>query len=275
MSDKQPQPAAPVPAATIMMLRPARDGTANLEVFMVVRHHQIDFASGALVFPGGKADENDFDTALLPYLTGADEDANMRAIQVCAIREAFEECGILLARPQGSEQLVDAARLEQLEPYREQLNSGAVGILEFLEREQLNLGCDTLVHFAHWITPDMMPKRFDTHFYLARTPSGQRAINDGHETTDAVWLGPQAALDQEMAGTATIIFPTRMNLGKLAETDSVTAALDRFAGEAVVTVLPEIGKDADGTPCLHIPAEAGYIQVTEPLKRVANVAKSK
>lgn len=261
MSDKQPQPAAPVPAATIMMLRPARDGTANLEVFMVVRHHQIDFASGALVFPGGKADENDFDTALLPYLTGADEDANMRAIQVCAIREAFEECGILLARPQGSEQLVDAARLEQLEPYREQLNSGAVGILEFLEREQLNLACDTLVHFAHWITPDMMPKRFDTHFYLALAPDDHLAVHDGYESVDSIWITPEQALADAAAGTRTVIFPTLRNIEKLGKWQNVTAAMEATAASTVVPVLPWTERRDDGT-YLCIPPEAGY-QVSE------------
>ena len=94
------QPATPVPAATIMMLRERDEG---LEVFMVVRHHQIDFASGALVFPGGKADEQDFAEDLAPYLQGAADERDLRAIQVCAIREAFEECGILLAYgPDGS-----------------------------------------------------------------------------------------------------------------------------------------------------------------------------
>ncbi|MFV2089655.1 MAG: NUDIX hydrolase, partial [Pseudomonadales bacterium] len=86
-------PAKPVPAATILMLR---DSAHGIEVFMVVRHHQIDFASGALVFPGGKADPADFDAGLSAYLDGAAEDTDMRAIQVASIREAFEECGLLL-----------------------------------------------------------------------------------------------------------------------------------------------------------------------------------
>ncbi|MFM8354577.1 MAG: NUDIX hydrolase, partial [Gammaproteobacteria bacterium] len=95
MSGQPSVSSRPIPSATILMLR---DGADGLEVFMVVRHHQIDFASGALVFPGGKADAQDFDPALIPYLDGAATDPDMRAIQVSAIREAFEECGILLAR---------------------------------------------------------------------------------------------------------------------------------------------------------------------------------
>ena len=130
------------------------------------------------------------------------------------------------------------------------------------------LALDTLVHFGHWITPTMMPKRFDTHFYLAPTPAEQIAAHDGRETTDAVWINAQAALDKEVAGEATIIFPTRMNLGKLAETSTVADAIARFSSEPVVTVLPEIGKTDDGKPCLNIPAEAGYVTTTELLENV-------
>ena len=119
----------------------------------------------------------------------------------------------------------------------------------------------------------MMPKRFDTHFYLAPTPPQQLATHDGRETTDAVWLSPQLALDMEAAGEATIIFPTKMNLGKLAEAESVPTAISRFREGKVVTVLPVVGKDENGNPCLHIPAEAGYVQTIEPLEKIENVAK--
>ena len=118
------------------MLRDTADG---LEVFMVVRHHQIDFASGALVFPGGKADDADFDPRLDPYLDGAMSDPDMKAIQVASIREAFEECGVLLARPAGSEGLISGERLAELEPYRDQLHKGKLTILEFLQKEDLRL----------------------------------------------------------------------------------------------------------------------------------------
>ena len=179
-----------VPSATILLLRP---GSTDIEVFMVVRHHQIDFASGALVFPGGKADPQDFADALIPMLSGAHADQNMRAIQVSAIREAFEECGVLLAREVGSDTLIPGARLQSLEHYREALNSGEVALLDFLVTEQLVLACDTLVHFAHWITPEMMPKRFDTHFYLAMAPQDHVALHDGYESVDSVWISSMIA----------------------------------------------------------------------------------
>jgi len=246
--------ATAVPSATIMMLRDSADG---LEVFMVVRHHQIDFASGALVFPGGKADPQDFDPALAPYLDGAAEDADMRAIQVSAIREAFEECGILLAREAGVDALIGAERLIALEHYRTSLHSGTCSLREFIEREQLRLACDQLVHFAHWVTPEMLPKRFDTHFFLAAAPTDHLAVHDGHESVDSVWIRPADALDQARRGERTIIFPTLRNIEKLGAYDSVAAAIAGTQADAIVRVLPWMEKRDDGM-FLCIPREAGY-----------------
>lgn len=252
MSDRTP--ATPVPAATILMLR---DGAEGLEVFMVVRHHQIDFASGALVFPGGKADPQDFDPALVAHIEGCTADEDMRAIQVSAIREAFEECGILLAHDTGGSGLVSGARLAELEPYRTTLHDGSVSMREFLERERLTLACGHLTHFAHWVTPTMMPKRFDTHFFLAAAPADHLAIHDGHESVDSVWIRPAEVLEQAASGARTVIFPTLRNVEKLAAFDSVQAALDATAAADVVRVEPWTERRDDGT-YLCIPPEAGY-----------------
>ena len=140
MSDK-PIPSEPKPAATILLLR---DGDAGLEVFMVVRHHQIDFASGALVFPGGKADPQDFDNALIPFLRGANDHDDMRAAQVSAIREAFEECGILLAREAGSDDIISGERLATLQQFREPMNKGEISLLDFLQQQKLQDRIDEL-----------------------------------------------------------------------------------------------------------------------------------
>jgi len=248
------QPATPVPSATIMMLR---DGSEGLEVFMVVRHHQIDFASGALVFPGGKADPQDFDAALIPHLDGAAPDDDMRAIQVSAIREAFEECGILLAREEDQQALISAERLLALEPYRTTLHSGAARLRDFVANERLRLACDQLVHFAHWVTPDMMPKRFDTHFFLAVAPSDHLAVHDGHESVDSVWIRPADALAQARTGQRTIIFPTLRNIEKLGNYATVAEAIAGTRESQVVKVLPWTERRDDGT-FLCIPLEAGY-----------------
>ncbi len=267
-------PATPRLSATILLLR----DDPGLQVLMVKRHYEIDFASGAFVFPGGKAHDEDADPAWADWCDG-DFSGQEQAARVSAIREAFEESGIILARHRATRgegaSLVSAEIANALAPMRGPVDRREASFLELMQNHDLVLALDSLVHFGHWITPTMMPKRFDTHFYLAATPPGQVAEQDGRETTEAVWVGPQEALDQEAAGTATIIFPTRMNLGKLAETETTEAALSRFAREGVVTVLPVIGKDDEGAPCLHIPKEAGYIQSTEPLQRVANVSKSK
>ncbi len=254
--------AAPVPAATILMLR---DGPDGLEVFMVVRHHQIDFASGALVFPGGKVDEGDFAVRDLCQGTGSADDTEV-AMMAGAIREAFEECGILLARPAGSDALVDAARLEALESYRERLNDGEVSLRTFLEQESLELACDELVPFAHWITPDMMPKRFDTKFYLAAAPADHLAVHDGRESVDSVWIRPEDALAGIETGKYTIIFPTRLNVEMLDESQSVEAAVADAGARDIVTVLPWTEKRADGM-YLCIPADAGYRVSEEKMER--------
>ena len=254
MSEKSTSPATAVPAATILLLR---RGEGGVEVFMVVRHHQIDFASGALVFPGGKADPQDFDDALIPMLQGAHSDQNMRAIQVSAIREAFEECGVLLAREAGSDAIISGERLTKLEHYRQELNSGEVALLDFLNSERLVLACDTLTHFAHWITPEMMPKRFDTHFYLAMAPSDHLALHDGYESVDSVWTTPADAIAEAAAGTKTVIFPTLRNLEKLGVSKSPGDAMAAAATAEVVPVLPWIERRDDGN-YLRIPEAAGY-----------------
>lgn len=257
-------PSEPRLSATILLLRDAPD----LQVLMVKRHYQIDFAAGALVFPGGKTNEED---ALDVWgercdggLTGAE-----RTARISAIREAYEEAGIILAR-HGRDRgegapLVGPDVAKSIDHMRSEIDRGDASFLELMREHDLVLALDTLVYFGHWITPTMMPKRFDTHFYLAPTPPNQVAENDGRETTEAVWLGAQQALDMEETGEATIIFPTRMNLGKLAEVHSVDAAVSRFSSDEVITVLPQIGKDEAGNTVLNIPVEAGYIQSVEPL----------
>ncbi|NOX51649.1 MAG: NUDIX hydrolase [Gammaproteobacteria bacterium] len=249
------QSVEPKPSATIMLLR---DGAHGMEVFMVVRHHEIDFASGALVFPGGKADAQDFDETLLPYLHGNPSDPNQRALQVSAIREAFEECGILLARPMNGEHIISAQRLAQLQPFRVQLNDGSLSLLDFLEQQQLQLACDTLVHFAHWITPEMMPKRFDTHFYLAMAPHDHLAVHDGYESVDSIWITPAQVEADAQTGQRTVIFPTLLNIQKLGLWQSSAQALQAAKEAIVVPVLPWMERREEGN-FVCIPAEAGYL----------------
>lgn len=258
MSDAK-KPAAPLASATILLLR---DGANGIEVFMVKRHHQIDFASGALVFPGGKLDEHDRDPALRAHADGAAGLDDLKlAIAACAIREGFEESGILLARKAGRSDYVDAAAASALGPWRPKLNASEVGLTEFLKTEDLRLAVDALIPFAHWVTPTFMPKRFDTYFYVAAAPAGQLGRHDGSESVDSVWVNPLEAITDKRW---TIIFPTKMNLLKLGRAKTVADAIARAKTEPVVTVEPKVMPKGDGQ-VLTIPEEAGYGKIEEPL----------
>jgi len=239
------------PASTILLLR---DGASGLEVFMVVRHHQIDFASGALVFPGGRIDPDDTIVAENParYADVAGLDASGRAFRVGAIRETFEECGVLLARPRGSTALIDGARCAALSAQAKDLPFSGL-----IEQEDLVLALDLLTPYAHWITPPVVPKRFDTHFFVAAAPVDHLAEHDGREAVDSVWINPGHALREQQAGNYTIIFPTRLNLKMLDESKSVDAAIAAARARRIVSVLPE-ATTLNGERALRIPLEAGY-----------------
>jgi 8-oxo-dGTP pyrophosphatase MutT (NUDIX family) len=252
---------APTPeiklAATILLLR---DGPEALEVFMVQRHHEIDFARGALVFPGGKVEDADADAALRAHCQGVDGlDADAVTARVAAIRETFEESGVLLARRIGEPGLIEAEALAGVEArHRAALQAGDAGLLDVVRAEGLALACDQLVHFAHWITPEVMSKRFDTHFFLAVAPADQLALHDGGEAVDSIWTGVDAAVAREAAGECKIVFPTLTNLRKLGRSRRVSDALDAARAGRVVTVLPWVEKNEAGEVLLCIPAEADY-----------------
>jgi 8-oxo-dGTP pyrophosphatase MutT (NUDIX family) len=251
----------PVPAATILLVRDAPDG---VEVFMVKRHHQVDFVSGALVFPGGKVDRTDNDPALAEFSDGGKgwSDA-MRALGACAIREAFEESGILLARDAGTGAFVDAERLATLEAYRAPLDKHEIGIVELLRKESLRLALDQLALFAHWVTPAHMPKRFDTIFFLAPSPVGHLGRHDGRESVDSVWIAPERAVADRKSWN--VVFPTKLNLVKLSGARTVADALAAASAAPPVCVTPWIEQSADG-PILRIRDDAGYAQTSVKLK---------
>jgi 8-oxo-dGTP pyrophosphatase MutT (NUDIX family) len=245
-------------AATVLLLR---DGLNGTEVFMVVRHHAIDFASGALVFPGGRVEESDYHLAEraadCPNPSGLDVTA--MAFRIAAIRETFEECGVLLARPRGSPKLVDAATLKRLEQqHRDLLNAGSIGFDEVLASEELLPAPDLLVHFAHWITPAEQPKRYDTQFFLAEAPVEQLAVHDGHEAVESIWITPAEALKGAESGQFKLVFATARNLVKLRRSQTVKSAMDAARGTMVVTVQPLASKLGGTRRLLRIPVEADY-----------------
>jgi 8-oxo-dGTP pyrophosphatase MutT (NUDIX family) len=220
-------PVPPRPAATILLLR---DGRAGLEVLLVARAREVDFASGALVFPGGRVDPEDH--AL------ADAADPLGPFRIAAIREAWEECGLLVAR-----------RGE---------TRGQGAFAAHLAARGLAPDPGALRPFAHWITPAHSPKRFDTHFFLARAPEGQAPVHDGREAVEALFLPPAQAVAEAEEGRRTLVFATRLNLLRLARHRSVEEAFAAAARHPIVTVCPQPIPDAEGNVMLRIPEEAGY-----------------
>jgi 8-oxo-dGTP pyrophosphatase MutT (NUDIX family) len=247
----------PVPARAASTVAILRDGTKGIEVFMVVRNHAIDFASGAIVFPGGKVDAEDAGDDWNDLATEAPS-APGRAFFVAAGRETFEEAGLVLARQRGTTGLVDATAAERLvAAHRARLLKGEVSFIDILRGEGLTLALDLLVPFAHWITPEPMPKRFDTHFFLVAAPVSQLGAHDGAESVEGLWIAPQQALAEAEAGTRTLVFATRMNLAKLARYATVADAVAATRAKPVVTVVPKVRRTPEGR-WLQIPAEADY-----------------
>jgi 8-oxo-dGTP pyrophosphatase MutT (NUDIX family) len=248
------------PAATILMLR---DEPA-FEVLMVKRHHQIDFAAGAIVFPGGKTHAGDHDPAWEDRTLGwGGSLPHKRPLRIAAIREAYEEAGILLARH------LDGAPFrgdDRAAAAREDVGKDRRPFLDLINELDLYLDLEALTVFARWITPPISPRRFDTWFYVARAPEDQLALCDGQETVDAEWIAPAEALRLGEAGERTVIFPTRMNLKLLAEASSAEDAVVRSRARELVTVEPKV-VEKNGERVLTLPPDAGYGDIEEPLSR--------
>jgi len=254
-------PAEIKPAATILLLR---DEPA-FEVLMVKRHHQIDFASGALVFPGGKSHAGDHDEAWAEHVLGwVDHDAEQRGLRIAAIREVFEEAGILLAKRRNGEPIGGEACPMDV---RQAVDAGATPFLDVVRGLDAQLDLAALTVFARWITPAVVAKRFDTWFYLVKAPDDQLAACDGRETVDAEWIRPAEALRLGEAGERTVIFPTRMTLKLLAEAGHAEDAVARARARPLVTVQPQV-QERGGRRVLVLPPDAGYGAVEEPLERV-------
>ena len=248
------------PAATVLLVR---DRPA-FEVLMVERHHQIDFAAGALVFPGGKLDPGDADPAWAAHCDGWNAHGETeRRLRITALREVFEESGVLLAHGRDGSPW---SAVEAAAALREQIAGGRISFLELVRTLDVRLDLEALALFARWLTPRMSPKRFDTWFFIATAPEGQLAVCDGHETVDAEWIEPRAALEFAQRGERKIIFPTRMNLQLLAESAGVAPAIAAARLRRSALIEPRI-EVRDGERYLTLPPDAGYGVVAEPMRR--------
>jgi 8-oxo-dGTP pyrophosphatase MutT (NUDIX family) len=235
ISDGQLSPAVPRDAATVILLRQAASG---VEAFLLRRTAELEFAPGAFVFPGGSVDARDADETIgwagpVPADFGALLDVppdRARALVCAAVRETFEESGVLLAGASPTELVSDSAALAG---DRHALLTGSASVGEVLGRRGLVLRADLLTPWARWITPEASPRRFDTWFFAAALPPGQTATAapEGHadpgESESGTWLDPAAALKAAQAGEITLLPPTAVTLGELARHPDVAGILAR------------------------------------------------
>ena len=224
---KEPQkPVQPIrPAATVIIVREAG---SSFEIFMLKRASESAFAGGMYVFPGGRVDGDDHLHKYDAWRRGPSESQvaqqnalgdEWRGFWIAAIRETFEEAGLLLAYD-ADDQLItyqDQARFERLQAYRQPLNDGEISLLEICEREQLRLAVDHVHFYNRFITPLGRPRRFDTRFFIAQTPPEQVGRHDEWETVDSRWISPAEALARNAAGEFDLMNVTRMQLQRLAE----------------------------------------------------------
>ena len=224
------------PSSTVVL---ARDGETAPEICLVRRHAQATFG-GAYVFPGGVVDaaDNAIDRRYVD-IDAAEADRILNAegeglgYYVAAVRELFEESGVLMANQVTCDDELDAARVA--------LNGGALQWNRFVAEKRLQLACSTLRYFSHWITPDVIPKRFSTRFFLARMPDGQHACHDDGELTDAIRTTAEGALESAQKGELSLHFPTIKTIEQLARfptVDELEAWAARCEKSGVVAIHP-------------------------------------
>lgn len=245
-----PDAAEPKPAATAVLVR---DSAGGPEQLLLKRHRSSGFVPGAYVFPGGRLDPEDGEPALLKMLGRVPRGAE-GAYWLAAMREVFEETGVLLARSRDGAACRDASSDEALARWREALLLGEASLLDVLQAEHLRPDISRMVYCSHWITPVAEPKRYDTHFFLAELPAGCAATIDEREMSDALWLTADAALAQFQRGELPMVFPTVKTIQLLQPFTSVDEMLAAFRGAEVPTVLPRLVRTKDGVGII-IPAE--------------------
>lgn len=242
-------------AATVIVLRASQGG---FEVLLARRHHKSAFMADAYVFPGGKLDPADTHAALAAHLPpnalthaaermdatpGCHFDASTAlGLHVAALRELYEEVGVLLAldRAGSPVALADPAVVARFAEHRSGLHAGRHSFAELLACEGLVLAIDKLVYWAHWITPSMEPRRYDTRFFITVLPPGQVASSDQRETTDMVWLSPEDALSAYRARKILLGPPTLRNLEDLAGLASIEAVMEAAHSRRIAAVLPKV-----------------------------------
>jgi 8-oxo-dGTP pyrophosphatase MutT (NUDIX family) len=252
-------PAKPRDAATVMLLRARSTG---LEVYMLRRQATMAFAPGAYVFPGGSVDARDADEQVAWAGPDAAEWGRIfdappslaRALVCAAVRETFEESGVLLAGESADSVVADTTS-DEWEADRRALLDRSVSLAGLLWRRGLVLRADLLRPWSRWITPVVEPRRFDTRFFAAALPAGQRTRDVGGEASEVAWVRPAEALQAGKRGEIRLFPPTAVTLSELAASGDLDTAL---AGPRLVApIIPEV-QLREGAVWLTVPGLAGY-----------------
>lgn len=250
-------------AATVMLLR---DGDDGLEVCMLQRNLNSDFVGGAYVFPGGGVDPDDAGEDAQAVCEGRTDDAASRLVGVergglsfwvAAVRESFEEAGVLLAaREDGTVvSFADPEVAARFELHRAEVDAGRRSIAEVCRVEELRLTVGDMHYFSRWVTPLGAPRRYDTRFFVAAAPEEQVALHDDREVIGTRWLTPRQALADHEAGRMTMIFPTVRTMVALGRFDSAAAVLEHSAAQADVPAVLPMLRDEGGGLRLILPGD--------------------
>ncbi len=239
---------------------------------MLRRNLASEFVAGAYVFPGGSVDPEDHGPEVDAWCDGrSDADASTvlgiesggLAYWVAALRECFEECGVMLARRRGSgdNELLDTSDpsvAARFGAYRDAVNGGTMGLLDICRQEELVLAVDAVYYVSHWITPELAPRRYDTRFFISAAPAGQVAHHDDTETIATIWVRPTEALARESAGDIELLPPTIANLRSIEGFTSSREVMAWARGVTHVTTVLPIVLIEDGHILILRPGDEGY-----------------
>lgn len=254
-----------VDAATVVLARHGVPTGTPWQCFMVRRHVKSEFAADVFVFPGGKVDEADRTADIAAVSVGhpgppdiLEVPVRWRALRLAAIRELFEEAGVLIARHRDGGMLhVDGENRERVAGWRKAIQAGELSLVELALRENLIYPLDSLHAISRWITPEPLPRRFDTWFFVTALPHGQEPQYDAHETTAGVWISPAEALSRYHGGTFPLVFATEKHLERLGQYPSVEALISAVSRQDLEPVMPRI-VEVEGTARFLLPGDEGY-----------------
>ena len=256
-------------ASAVMLLRDRSEEQrpGGFEVFMVRRVVQSEFMPDLYVFPGGSVSDDDrlaeqAGDICMPVAPSASDPEGRtalgRGVRAAAIRELFEEGNVLLAYQEQSMLAINEQSMDRFAAYRRAFNERKGSLMAMARAEHLQLATDFLAYFSHWITPAFLPKRFDTHFFLATSPVQQEALYDQLETSEGVWIQPSEALKRCQQQEFPLAFPTYLQLRELSEFHSIQEALTTVPQRYVQTHEP-IVEQRDGHPYAHLPENPDFV----------------